>query len=315
MKLMNTKRQLVAIPIRWFGKYDPSVVRSLREAGFRVKLNTTGKRIAGRSLAKFIQGAVGVIAGTEPYTREIFSEARDLRVISRVGSGVDNIDIDYAKQRKIKVCVTSSEWLFDAVAEHALTLMLAVLKKVTIYDQNVRQGNFEKLPGEMLRGKTVGIVGFGRIGRRTAKLCSCFGAKILVYDPYVKPPRNGRYVFVKTIQDLLKKSDIVSIHVPYSEKTRKLINRDKLKMMKKTAVLINTSRGGIVDEDALYLALKQKKISGAALDVFTEEPYTGPLRELDNVVLTPHVASHTVTSRVLMEKEAVKNLLDALKTK
>lgn len=305
-------RKVIAIPIRGFGRYDPSVIKELLKAGFRIRQNTTDKRIVGRALVRFIRDAVGVIAGTEPYTKEILQSAPVLRVISRVGSGIDNIDTEYAKKRGIKICATRLSSVSDAVAEHTLALILAKLKKIVIYDREVRQRKFRKMPGEMLRDKTVGVVGYGKVGRRVARLCRCFGAKVVVHDPYVKLSKRTTYEFT-TLKKLLSVADVVSLHVPYSEETKNLIGEPELNLMKKSAILVNTSRGGIVDESALYSALKEKKIAGAALDVFSSEPYVGPLAKLENVILTPHVASNTVSTRIQMEKEAVKNLLDAFK--
>jgi D-3-phosphoglycerate dehydrogenase len=194
-----------------------------------------------------------------------------------------------------------------AVAELTVALILDLLRKVSFMDRTVRSGGWEKIMGSLLSGKNVGIIGFGRIGEKVAALLEPFGCKIMYTDITRGAVKNFRNV---PLTELLKKSDIVSIHVSSKET---LISEKELMAMKKSALIVNMSRGEVVDESALYRALKDGHIGGAALDVFNEEPYGGPLKYLDNVVLTPHVGSYALEARIGMEIESVENLLKSLK--
>ncbi|MGB2961375.1 MAG: NAD(P)-dependent oxidoreductase, partial [Candidatus Omnitrophota bacterium] len=198
-----------------------------------------------------------------------------------------------------------------AVVELTIGLVLSLLRGIPSADRETREGKWQKRMGCLLQGKTVGIVGFGHIGRQAAEVLHSMGAKILYCDPVVN---EGNKVSLgkRELPELLKESDIVSLHLSYSKENKRLIGAKELALMKKSAFLVNVSRGGIVDENALYEALEKKLIAGAAIDVFEEEPYNGELKKLDNVVLTPHIGSYAREARVNMEVEAAKNLLQGL---
>src|SRR3990172_8703935 len=242
-----------------------------------------------------------------------------IKIISNYAVGFDNIDVAEATKRKIYVTNTPGV-LTEAVAEHTFALMLAIARRISESDQFTKKGKYkgwepELLLGSELKGKTLGIVGLGRIGSRVAEMAvKGMGMKVSYFD--VKPSAEFEKEFQATFQDLdslLKEADFVSIHVPLLPATKHLINDEKLKIMKPTAYLINTSRGPIVEEMALVEALKAGTIKGAALDVFENEPQLAPgLADLPNVVLTPHTASATEEARGAMATLAAQAILDAL---
>jgi D-3-phosphoglycerate dehydrogenase len=251
---------------------------------------------------------VGIIAGLEEYDSDVFNFAPRLRVISRCGSGIDNISNELIESDKIRIFSTLDAPT-DSVAELTLGLILNLLRQVNQNDSNIRMGFWDKKYGSLLGSKTVGIVGLGRIGRRVANLVSAFGAKILYYD--LKTVSEVNFEFT-SIESLLANSDIVSIHLPYNDSTKNIMNANRLRLMKKDSYIVNTSRGSLIDEAFLYKMLEEKQIAGAALDVFSEEPYRGPLIKLSNVLLTPHIGSYTSEGRLKQEEQSINNLLYGL---
>lgn len=225
----------------------------------------------------------------------------NLGIIGRAGVGLDNIDVDAATKKGIKI-VNSPEAPTIAVAELVIGSIIALMRNIVPADRTMREGRWEKniFTGNELYGKTLGIIGFGRIGKEVAIRARAFGIKIIIYDPHITSEDarefNGEQVELNT---LLNNSDIITLHVPLIEKTKNLINEDRLKLMKKSAILVNAARGGIIDENALYSALKERRINGAALDVFESEPPVGnPLLKLENVLLTPHLGASTEESQM-----------------
>ncbi len=258
---------------------------------------------------------------TDKIDAEVMDAAPNLKVISTYSVGFDHIDVPEATKRGIYVTHTPGV-LTDAVAEFTVGLILAVTRRIVEADKIIRTGQWDKpwnpyfLTGPELKGKTIGLVGLGRIGVATAKRLSSFDVKLVYYDVErrwdVESILNMEYMDLDT---LLSVSDIVSIHVPLTKDTYHLINEERLRKMKKTAYLINTARGPVVDTNALIKALKEGWIAGAALDVFEQEPLPPdhPLTKLDNVVLTPHIASATIEARQRMAELAARNLIAVLK--
>ncbi len=272
--------------------------------GFEIRPNPWRKQLSEAQALDFIGSSdpIGVIAGVEPWTREVFDSAPSVKVLSRVGVGTDAIDFAAAAERGVQVR-TTPDAPAPAVAELTLALILSMLRKVSLLDRRLHAGEWVKAQGPLLMGKTVGVIGYGRIGRRVADLVQAFGASPLPYDPLTAPG---------DIAAVMAAADIVTLHVPFGPETRALIGAAMIARMKPGAYLVNASRGGLVDEAALFDALSNGHLAGAALDVFEEEPYEGPLRTLDNVVLTPHVGSAATEVRRRMETEAVTNLVEAL---
>ncbi|MBQ2250150.1 MAG: phosphoglycerate dehydrogenase, partial [Lachnospiraceae bacterium] len=265
----------------------------LKEAGFEIVSNDTGRILSREEQKALIQDAYAIIAGTEKYDREMLEGCENLKVVTRFGVGTDNFDLQAMREMGLQVGVIAN---YNAVAEFALTLILSVMKNLPRYDAAVREGKWSRFSMRELTGKTVGLVGFGRIGRRLAELLSGFGVTILAYDPFInEDAAKERNVQVSGLEELLEKSDIVSLHLPSTKETHHLINAETIKKMKDGAYLINTARGSLVDEQALYDALAGGKLSGAGLDVFEKEPVTkeNPLFGLENTVLAPHVSALT----------------------
>lgn len=265
----------------------------LKEAGFEIVSNDTGRILSREEQKELIQDAYAIIAGTEKYDREMLDGCDSLKVVTRFGVGTDNFDLQAMRDMGIQVGVIAN---YNAVAEFALTLILSVMKNLPRYDQAARAGKWSRFQMRELTGKTVGLVGFGRIGRRLAELMSGFGVTILAYDPYMnEEAAKERKVQSVSLEELLERSDVVSLHLPSTKETYHLINKENIGKMRDGAYLINTSRGALVDEKALYEALACGKLSGAALDVFEKEPVTvdNPLFGLEQTVLAPHVSALT----------------------
>lgn len=292
------------------------------------KIPSSGPRLLEMQGYKFLPSAEGADAVLCLLTDKIdaaFMDAagKQLKIISNYAVGVDNIDLKAAASRRITVTNTPGV-LTEAVAEHAVALMFAVARRVVESDAFTRASKYkgwepELLLGMELKNKTLGIVGLGRIGFRVAEIAvNGLGMKVVYND--VKPNTDfekaydGKYI--KKLDDLLKSSDVVSIHVPLLPSTKHLVDAKKLALMKKTAILINTSRGPIVDENALVATLKAKQIAGAGLDVYEFEPKFAPgLLKLPNAVLTPHTASATIETREAMSKLAAENIIAVLSGK
>ena len=296
----------VAITTTSFGKYDNEPLDLLRRNGFETVLNPYGRKLKKEEVFELCRDAVGVIAGIETLDADTLEKLTTVKVISRCGTGLDNVDLDIAKKLGIKVFNTPDAPTI-AVAELTIGLILNLLRKINRMDFALRQDRWEKLMGNLLCGKNVGIIGFGRIGRKVAELLKHFGCKIKYYDTRIAV--EGQDAERVELSELLKDSDIISIHVSTKEQ---IIGESEIKQIKKGAWMVNVSRGGVVDENTLYHALKEGYLTGAAIDVFVQEPYTGPLKELGNVILTPHIGSYAKEARVKMEMDAVENLLKGL---
>lgn len=251
-----------------------------------------------------------IVRSATKVNAELLSHAPKLKVVARAGVGLDNVDADACKALGIKVINTPGAST-NAVAEHALALMFAISRKIPQADAALKGGKWLKkeLTGTELEGKTLGVVGLGRIGSLLAIKAKALGMAILFYDPHACNSAIGRCV---ELGELFSQSDFISLHVPLVPETKNLIGAPVIAKMKKSAVLINTARGGLVDEEALYAALEDGKIAGAALDVFPQEPYSGKLCRLANVVLTPHIAGSTNEAQARIGKELVEKLKQEL---
>lgn len=282
----------------------------LDDAGVEVIVNSHGRKITTAELTNDIQDADILIAGTEKITEEVFKKAPNLKIISRVGIGLDGIDFDLCEKYKIKVAYTPDAPSV-AVAELCVGLMLDLARGITLANTDIKNGVWQRSMGMLIRGKTIGLMGMGRVGRTVAHLLSPFGVTILAHDAFAEAqnaPGNNGIIFVEK-KELIKQSDIISISMPLNDDTRGAIAKEELRLMKSTAFLINTARGGIVNEHDLYLALQEGQIAGAAMDVFEEEPYVGELTKVKNCLLTCHIGSSTVDSRSDMEIQAVEEVV------
>jgi D-3-phosphoglycerate dehydrogenase / 2-oxoglutarate reductase len=246
-------------------------------------------------------GSVGdydalIVRSRTKVDREILQKGRNLKLVARPGTGLDNIDVEFAKGRGIAVLNTPFA-LVEAVSEHVILLMLAMARNLVSADESTKAGRWKKneLVGLQLKGKVLGIVGLGRIGRRIAEIAGAFGMKILAYDVIPIPsevlePLGAR---ITSLDELFSASDFITLHVPLTAETNHMVGESKLSMMKPGSYLINTSRGGVIDEVALAKALTNGVIGGAALDVFESEPPSGPILGAPNAILTPHIGGQT----------------------
>lgn len=284
--------KIVAFPFRHHAALVcPEAKQMLLDAGYDLVCNDTGERLSAQEQHEMIKDAFAVVAGTESYDAKMLEGCKNLKAVLRFGVGLDNFDLATMKEMGVQVGVISNN---NAVAEFTLSLMLAAMKNLTALDAAVRQGKWSRYPIRELAGKTVGILGFGRIGRRLAQLLSGFQVRLLAYDPYLDDETAEQYHAERvSFEKLLAEADIVSLHLPLTEESRHLFNARTFAMMKDGACLINTSRGSLVDEKALYEALTTGKLAFAALDVYEQEPVTkdNPLFGLKNVVLSPHCAA------------------------
>ncbi len=299
----------ILVTLSTFCEADDTPRRLLQESDFEFVENPTGKRITPQQLLALGTDWIGLVAGVEPYRPETLEQLAQLKCISRVGVGTDSIDQDYCRGHGIAVRKTPDAPT-AAVAEMTLAQILDLLKLVSYHDRLMKQKQWSRKTGLMLQGKTVGIVGTGRIGRRVAELLSGFGVRLLGTDvdqdaPWAKAV-GLRYC---NLDETLSQSDIVCLHAARPPGSPPLIDATAIVKMKAGAILINTARGHMVDYSALAEALASGRLGGAGLDVYPEEPYGGELCELDNVVLTPHISTLTRETRIQMESGAVRNLL------
>ena len=252
----------------------------------------------------------------------ILSKCRNLKVISRHGVGYDNVDLGYIKKNNIALLITATANA-SAVAEHVISMILTICKSLSLYNKEVRDGNFKKNSNKIktieLLNKTILIAGFGRIGKSLAKMCSGFNMIIKVYDPFVSKDTINLHNCTKvdSLDDSLRECDFLSVHMPLNSKTKNLINFQNLKKMKKNAIIINTARGGIINELDLHKALNENIIFGAGLDVFENEPIQkdNPLLKNDRVILSPHIATNTDECLSRMSIETTKNIIDFFENK
>lgn len=296
----------IAVSTASFCEYDSAPLKLCREKGYRMALNPYRRKLKPDELIRLAKDSIGLIAGTELISEAVLSKLPLLRVVSRCGTGMDNIDTAATKKLAIKVFNTPDAPT-QAVSELTVGLMLSLLRKIGQSNASIRVGGWERPIGTLLSGKKVGIIGFGRTGKGVANLLKPFLCDVRFNDPRV---RNGQFGYQKMpMNKLLGWADIISLHACAKER---IIGGCQLRTMRKGAWLINVSRGIAIDEDALYNHLSKGYLSGAALDVFNDEPYRGKLRMLNNVILTAHIGSYAKETRVIMETEAVKNLLNGL---
>ncbi|MGE0268312.1 MAG: phosphoglycerate dehydrogenase [Candidatus Omnitrophota bacterium] len=286
-----------------FGSYDVSPLNKLRDADFEVIGNPYKRKLSREEVLALLPGVTGLIAGVEPLDRDVLQQSQ-LRVISRVGAGVSNIDLKAAERLGIKICSTPDAPT-NAVAELTIAGMLTCLRKISWMDRDLHAGKWQRQDGYQLEGKNVAIIGFGRIGRRVAELLMPFNVHLLIVDPFC----SDKSIRTVTLETALSQADIITFHTSGDEC---ILSRDLFKILKPGVVICNAARGGLIDESALIDYLDAGGILGCWLDTFENEPYKGRLSTYQNVVLTPHVGSFTRECRIKMEMQAVDNLIHAL---
>lgn len=296
-----------------FGQVGKEPVDLLTQSGYEVIDNPYGRKLTEDEVIELAKDCIGIVAGVEPLTARVIDALPNLKCISRVGVGMDSVDLKYAAQKGI-IVTNTPDGPTRAVAELTLGMTLSLLRRIPQADAALKNKQWKKQVGNLIQDKVVGVIGLGRIGRMVAGLFKGIGNPVIGYDPYADVAW-GDQAGVKLVDftTLLQTADIITLHVPGNEDKSPVIGAEELKLLKNSSFLINISRGGIVDEDALYQVLKDNKIAGAAIDVFNQEPYSGPLCDLDNVVLTPHLGSYAEEGKLQMEIDAVKNIIEALK--
>jgi D-3-phosphoglycerate dehydrogenase len=305
----------VLIATRSFGSTSQKPWDVLTEAGYELLQADMSQKMTEDRLIELLVDVDGAIVGVVPLTARVLQEAARLKVVSAHGVGVDYIDLEAAARRGVMVanCPGTND---QAVADLAIGLMIAIARKIPAVDGDLRQGKWGRHSGSELWNKTLGLIGLGRIGRGVAKRALGFDMKVLGYDPYVSQQTLGSLdVTLTSFDELIAAADFLSLHASLNDETRNMIGAAQLQAMKPGAYLINTSRGGLVDEGALYQALTGGQIAGAAMDTFVNEPPLGsPLLELDNVVLTPHIGAHTKEAIERVGVMAARNVVQALQT-
>jgi D-3-phosphoglycerate dehydrogenase len=282
----------------------------LENAGIEYLINPLNRKLTEDQLADMVTDFDVIIAGTEPITDKVMARASKLKFISRVGVGLDNLDLIAAQRRGIKVSYTP-EAPAPAVAELTLGIMLMLLRSVHVSNSQMHRGEWQRIFGKRLAEVTIGIIGVGRIGTRVLRRTKGFGTpQILVNDimPDYELNREFKLEWV-TKEQVYKEADIISLHLPLTQLTKNMIRREHLLSMKPDAIIINTSRGGIINEQDLYDVMKAGHLSGAAIDVFEQEPYAGNLAQIDRCLLTAHMGSMSVDCRTRMEIEATEEVV------
>ena len=294
---------------------NPTLKEILEKNGLKV---TYEPEITPEQIAEKIGNfQVVVVRGRTKLSRELIEKADKCKIIARVGVGLDNIDEEAAKEKNIRV-INAVEGATTAVAELVIGLMLSMAREITRADREIRNGNWIKkeLMGSELKGKYLGIIGLGNIGKRLGRLARALNMNIIGYDVIPIDDEFSKEVGLMKadLGTLLSSADYVSLHVPLLDSTHHMINAEKLKLMKNTARIINTSRGGVIDEEALYNSLKEGNIAGAALDVFEVEPATGNrLTTLPNFIATPHMGAQTKEAQLLAANIIAEKIIQVLR--
>ena len=284
--------------------------KSLHDAGISLEMNPHGRRLSEDEIAELVAtDVIAILAGLEPLTDRVLSNAKSLRVIARCGTGLDSVDLQAASRLGIDVFNTPDAPT-QAVAELTIAHMLNSLRHISTTDSNMRSGKWTPTMGSLLATKTVGLIGVGRIGSAVAKLAQAFGSRVIGFDPVVSSHNS---VELLSLDEVLNQADIVSLHVPINDQTHHIVNASAISRMKPGSIVVNVSRGGLIDESALHDALKSQHLSGAALDCFEDEPYSGPLLQIPGVHVTAHMGSYARETRDLMEVEASTNLVNGLR--
>ena len=306
MKILITPRSV--------GKYNLDDIKTkLDSLGIDYHINDLGRSLNEDEMTAALKDVDGVIVGVDPLNKKVLEAAPNLKAIAKYGVGLDNIDLDYCKEKSIKISKTVGA-NSNAVADYTFALLLAVARKVVLLDRKARDNDYSKVISTDVYGKKIGVLGLGAIGKGVVKRAAGFGMDIYGYDIYEDKEFNSQYnIKFTSVDEILNKCDFVTLHLPLSKDTKHIINKDNLNKCKRDLILINTARGGLVDEKELYEALNTKQIFGAGLDVFEnlDKPYE-KLLELENVVLGNHTAASTLDATNNMTNMALENLLTDL---
>lgn len=305
---MSSKK--ILITARHFSEFSPEQMNFLVSNGYEVEENTTSGAYTYDLLIEKVKDVYAVFAGLERWDDSVFKAAQNLKLVCRAGVGYDNIDLESAKKHGVIVANTAGS-NSQSVAEHALSLMLSLKRHLPRYDHRMKQGRWIREISTEISGQTVGLIGVGRIGTALSSMLKGFNVQLLGFDAYTDNNRLCALGIVPvSFEYLVRSSDIISLHVPETPETRHMINKETLAMMKKSVLLVNTARGGLVNEKDLYDALVQKTIAGAALDVFKIEPVqeNNLFLSLENVIVTPHISAYTREAFINAAKDCISAL-------
>lgn len=298
-----------------FGDKNRFPLEQLEQAGIDYVINPLNKKLTEQELAEMVTDFDVIIAGTEPITDYVMSKASNLKMISRVGIGLDSVDLLAAEKRGIKVSYTPDA-PSPAVAELTIGLMVSLLRSVHVSNSQMHKGEWYRFFGRRIANVTIGVIGVGRIGTRVLNRLPAFGTPRLLVNDILPDPKLDRTFKLEWVSKdvIYKEADIITFHLPLTAQTKNMVRREHLEMMKPDAIVINNSRGGIINEQDLFEVMSEGHLSGAAIDVFEQEPYCGKLREIERCLLTAHMGSMSVDCRTRMEieatEEAVRYLLD-----
>lgn len=304
----------IAIGPSSFGDASKEPIELLKKYGIEIVPNPYGRRLTEEETIQHLEGIDGLLAGLEPLNKRVLDASKgSLKAIARVGIGMNNVDIPYAESLGIKVSNTP-DGPTESVAEMTLTALLSLIRMVPQTNQKLHMGKWEKYIGRSLQGLNIGIIGYGRIGRRFRKYLESFPCNVYIYDPYLGENANLNEHDIKceTLDELLKNADVITFHAAGVDE---IISMDEVNKMRDGVIILNSARGELINEEALIAGLDSGKIQGLWLDAFWKEPYTGKLTQYDNVLLTPHVGTYTQQCRESMEVAAVNNILRDLGVK
>lgn len=300
----------VLITPRSFGKTNPDLFKRLEKAGLELIRNDTGGILSEGAMCELIGPCEGVILGVDPMNAKVLDAAKNLRAISKYGVGLDNIDLEECEKRHIKVSRTVGA-NSNAVADYAFALMLGVARRLVLIDRRCRHKDWSKITSIDVFGKTLGIIGLGAIGKCVARRAKGFDMRIVAADTSWDATFAAEMDIVRAdVDEICAQADFITLHCLLNDQTRNMINKERIAKMRDTAILINTARGGLIDEAALLEALRANRIYGAGIDVFEHEQPENPLwYELDNVILGSHCSSSTKGATEMMGTMSVDNLL------
>jgi len=293
-----------------FGQVNNLSIELLSISGVNYLINPLNKKFTEDELINYVEDVDVIIAGTEPITEKVLNHAPKLKLISRVGIGLDSIDLMATKKRGIKVTYTPDAPA-PAVAELTIGLILNLLRSVNVSNSQMHNGTWNRIFGRRLAEITLGVIGVGRIGSRVLRRTKPFGTpRILVNDIKPEDKLNTDLKLEWVSKDTIyREADVICLHLPLTKDTFDLVKKEQLLSMKKDSIIINVSRGGIINEEDLYEVMKSGHLSGAAIDVFEEEPYYGKLSEIERCILTAHMGSMSIDCRSKMEIEATKEVI------
>lgn len=305
--------KILVTPTSFKPENKTAAFRQLEAFADEIVYNPYGRPLTEDELIPLLEGCNGFVAGLDFITEKVLKSCKGLRVISRYGAGYDRVDTAAAKTCGIPVTNTPGVNA-QAVADLSMALILAAARRIPMLDAKTRDGQWVRSTGIEIYNKTMGILGLGAIGKNVAKRAQGFDMRVLAYDPYMDKGYAEKHdIQACTFDEVITQADVLSLHLPLNDETRNSINIGSMREMKKGVIIVNTSRGGIIDEDAAAQMLKAGQLGGLGLDAFAQEPpEKSPLFELDNVVLTPHTGAHTKEATENMANAAVKNLIDVL---